>query len=117
MSRYIDLDKLLEYEYMECLTISDCREVKKLGIEYCTKYCTIRDECFLFWANDNIEDVALERLTPLPPYKKEFATVVIHYCPRCGNDLKLHPNYCHNCGQAIEWIRSDYECLLLKRRN
>lgn len=46
---------------------------------------------------------AFERTTPLPPHKKEFATVVINYCPRCGEELCLHPKFCNECGQAIYW--------------
>lgn len=89
MARYIDLDKVNEYKNSYCNTTS---------VTHCNRDCA---ECF--YSNGGAEDVALERLTPLPPYKKEFATVVIHYCPRCGEDLELHPNFCYNCGQAIEW--------------
>lgn len=91
MARYIDLDKLLEYEYMECLTISDCREVKKLGIEYCIKHCSIRDECFLFWANDNIEDVA-------PVIHSSWRTLHKYSkCNNCGQRSAKQSNCCPNC--------------------
>lgn len=55
---------------------------------------------------DDIIDLcveALERLAPLPPYDKEFVGAVVHYCPRCGEELELHPSFCDGCGQAIDW--------------
>lgn len=24
-------------------------------------------------------------------------------CPNCGNEIELGQNYCHECGEAIEW--------------
>lgn len=58
---------------------------------------------------------ALERLIPVPPFDKEFPIMsgdifsawfngaIVHYCPRCGEELELHPNFCEECGQAIDW--------------
>lgn len=46
---------------------------------------------------------ALERLIPLPPFDKEFPGAIVHYCPRCGEEVELHPNFCDECGQAIYW--------------
>lgn len=47
---------------------------------------------------------ALEKQIPLPPFNKEFPNgAITHYCPRCHEELELHPNFCDNCGQAIDW--------------
>lgn len=47
---------------------------------------------------------ALERQIPVPPCDKEFPNgSMVHYCPNCGEELELHPNFCNDCGQKIDW--------------
>ena len=78
---------------------------QKLGIEYCAKHCSIRDECFLFWANDNTEDVA-----PVVHAKWKIEEPDwIMMCSNCGNCEEIFypamPSnylYCPNCGAKMD---------------
>lgn len=108
MARYIDLDKLLEYEYMECLSIYDCREIKKFGIEYCANHCCIRDECFLFWANNNIKDITpvvhaewINKSTS--SFDGVFENVYPYYvCTNCNRYAEANFDFCPHCGAKMD---------------
>lgn len=38
-------------------------------------------------------------------YPKKDRVVTVYLCPRCGISLSSFdcPNYCENCGQALDW--------------
>lgn len=100
MSRYVDVDKYHKF-------LSDCGDRDYPCVVDCI-------DCY-FKCNelDNVEKLAnanylaieaLERLIPLPPFNKEFPNgSIVHYCPSCREELELHPNFCDECGQAIDW--------------
>lgn len=55
-----------------------------------------------------------EKATPQKPferreifesYPRDQRVVTVYLCPRCGTSLSSFdcPNYCDNCGQALDW--------------
>ena len=45
---------------------------------------------------------ALERQIPKKP-KDIGYFIEIYVCPCCDNSILLQPNFCENCGQALDW--------------
>lgn len=44
-------------------------------------------------------------------YPKKDRVVTVYLCPRCGTSLSSFdiPNYCDNCGQALDWSEEKNE--------
>jgi len=88
------------------MTYKKALEFAKGGLQtYYEKYPELTEQ--IEFQESIIE--ALERLIPLPPFDKEFPGAIIHYCPRCMEELDLHPNFCDGCGQAIDWELEEIE--------
>lgn len=48
----------------------------------------------------------LEKQIPKKPFVKKYAEEYGYWiwkCPNCGDEWAFRYNYCHNCGQKIDW--------------
>ena len=62
----------------------------------------------------NMRDSIWNRLLPLGNTKPLVEKGGMHYCPACGKFFSCEhtaamPNFCEDCGQALEWPEAEHD--------
>ena len=87
------LETIFEYNTDECESFDDYME------------CTYNNTCYIHKSymllQKLVNKATPKKATPFPN------SSYYNICPKCKITLEFKPEYCHNCGQALDWSGED----------